>query len=95
MFPHLNSITACSIRQARRIAPEKVSLELGDMLYKMYFMERNMKLLIDYTPTWPILSFLAIAIPEILYIWLLSEKLGIISPVPKLPFVNPGPGHEF
>jgi hypothetical protein len=72
-----------------------MSLQLGDMLYKMYFMERNMKLLIDYTPTWPVLSFSAIAIPEILYIWLLSEKLGIISPVPKLPFVNPGPGYEF
>jgi hypothetical protein len=69
--------------------------KLGDMLYKMYFMERNMKLLVDYSPTWPVLSFSAIAIPEILYIWLLSEKLGIMSPVPKLPFVNPGSGYEF
>ena len=81
-------------RQARRIAPEKMSLQLADILYKMYFMERNIKLLVDYSSSWPVLSFPAYAIPEILYIWLLSEKLEISSPVPKLPFVDPGLGYE-
>lgn len=57
-------------------------------------MERNIKLLADYTSSWPALSFPAYAIPEILYIWLLSEVLKISSPVPKLPFVDPGLGHE-
>ena len=91
---YLNSIHLCVTRQARRIAPEKMSLQLADILYKMYFMERNIKLLVDYTSSWPVLSFPAYAIPEILYIWLLSEVLKISSPVPKLPFVDPGLGHE-
>ena len=80
-------------RQARRIAPEKMSLQLADILYKMYFMERNIKLLVDYSPSWPVLSFPAYAVPEVLFIWLLNERLKISSPVPKLPFVDPGIGY--
>lgn len=84
----------CYNRQARRIAPEKMSLQLADTLYKVFFMERNMKLLVDYNSAWPVLSFPAYVIPEILYIWQLSVKIGITSPVPKLPLVYPGPGYE-
>lgn len=71
-----------------------MSLQLADTLYKVYFMERNMKILVDYSPLWPILNFPAYIIPEILYIWVLSNKLGILSPVPKLTLVNPGAGYE-
>ena len=93
-LPKINN-TLPKTRQARRIAPEKMSIQLADVLYKVYFLERNMKLLVDYTPSWPVLNFSANVIPEILYIWLLSERLGIASPVPKLPLVNPGPGYEY
>lgn len=51
-----------------------------------------MKLLVDYTPSWPLLQFPAFIIPELLYIWLLSDIMGIMSPVPKLPLVYPGQG---
>lgn len=71
-----------------------MSMQLADTLYKVYFMERNMKLLVDYTPLWPIMRFPAFVLPEILYIWLLSGKLGITSPVPKLPLVYPGPDYD-
>ena len=81
-------------RHARRIAPEKMSLQLADTLFKVYFMERNMKLLVDYSPMWPILSFPAYIIPEILYIWVLSNNIGITSPLPKLPLVNAGPDYK-
>ena len=81
-------------RQAKRIAPEKMSMQLADILYKLYFMERNMKLLVDYTASWPLLSFPAYIIPEILYIWVLSTKIRVLSPVPKLPLINPGLEYE-
>ena len=78
------------LRQARRIAPEKMSLPLGDMLYRMYFMERNMKLLIDYTENWPLMNFPGFVLPELLQIFVLSKKLGVTSPIPKIQFVNAG-----
>ena len=53
-----------------------------------------MKLLVDYTSSWPLLSFPAYIKPEILYIWVLSTKISVLSPVPKLPLVNPGPGYD-
>lgn len=69
-------------------------MQFADTLYKVYFMERNVKLIVDYTPSWPLMSFPAFIIPEVLHIWLLSEKLGIRSPVPKLPLVYPGQDYK-
>ena len=71
-----------------------MSMQFPDTLYKVYFIERNVKLIVDYTPSWPLMSFPAFIIPEVLHIWLLSENLGIRSPVPKLPFVYPGQDYQ-
>ena len=55
-------------------------------------MERNMKLLVDYSENWPPMVFPSFALPELLQIFVLSKKLGISCPVPKLPFINAGKG---
>lgn len=51
-------------------------------------MERNMKLLVDYSEKWPLMTFPGFVLPELLQIFVLSEKLGVVSPIPKLPFIN-------
>ena len=53
-----------------------------------------MKLRVGYISLLPLLSFPAYIIPEILYIWVLSTKINVLSPVPKLPLVNPRPGYD-
>ena len=65
-----------------------MSMQLADMLYRIYFMEGNMKLLVDYSENWPSVSFPGFVLPELPQIFVLSKKLGISSPVPKLPFIN-------
>jgi hypothetical protein len=63
-------------------------MQLADMLHRIYFMERNMKLLVDYSEIWPSMVFPGFVLPELLQIFVLSRKLGISSPVPKMPFIN-------
>jgi hypothetical protein len=67
-----------------------MSLRLADILYRVYFLERNIKLLIDYNIEWPNLRFAGHTVAELLMIWVLSKKLNVTSPIPKIPFVDPG-----
>ena len=76
-------LSLVNARQAKRIAPETMSMQFADTLYKVY-----------YTASWPLMSFPAFTIPEVLHIWLLSKNLGIRSPVPKLPLVYPGQDYQ-
>ena len=77
-------------RQVKKISPEKMSLHLADVLYKVYFLERNIRLLIDYDTTWPKQRFSAHTVVDLLSIWVLSQNLKVLSPIPKIPFINPG-----
>ena len=47
-----------------------------------------MKLLVEYSEKWPMMTFPGFVMPELLQIYVLSEKLGVGSPIPKLPFIN-------
>ena len=82
-------------RWIRTTMPEKSGIILCDATHKIYFFETNMSHLIDYDRTWPLLRIGAFAAADALLIYCLSHKLGILSPIPKLPLVKGDPSSKF
>lgn len=75
--------------------PEKAGLMLGDASHKLYIFEVNLRRLIDYDKTWPLLRVSAFSAADLLLIFCLSKRLGVESPVPKLPLLNRDPRGRF
>jgi hypothetical protein len=74
----------------KKYIPKTVSVALVDMILALFFMEHNYNCMVNFSTYWPpeLLQVSARSLPYLLNINTLSLKLGIESPVPKLPFVN-------
>jgi hypothetical protein len=75
----------------RRYLPKQQGLTLADRFVKLFFLETNVGLIIRFDESRPVINIASFMVPDVLMIYLLSNKLEVRSPVIKLPLVNVGP----
>lgn len=87
----INLIILIFVSRLRVFLSRKQGIVLADRVIKLYFLERNIKIIIINEKGWPLLDVASFIVPDLFMIWELSSKLGVESPVPKLPLVDVGP----
>jgi hypothetical protein len=71
-----------------RYFPEVLSLSKADPLLKCLLLEGNISRMVDYDKRWPDIMIPFWLVPDLLLIASMSEKAGIVSPIPKLRLVD-------
>ena len=63
-------------------------MPLGNSKHKLYFLDVNINRLIQYDNRWPDIEVSPWSVSELAWIYCLSTKLGLPSPIPQLPLIN-------
>ena len=63
-------------------------MALADLIVTLFFMLKNFRGMINYCKEWDPMDVPVFNMPDLLNIYMLSEALGVRSPVPKFPLIN-------
>ena len=88
-----STISLC--RWMKKWMPEQSSMQLANPKLKCIFLDVNLARLVDYDKDWPDNRISPWSAPRLMMIYVASKRLGLPSPVPKLPMINSNPRGKF
>jgi hypothetical protein len=79
----------------RVVIPEQCGMVLGNSKHKMYFLDININRLIQYDKRWPDFQVSPWSVSDLAWIFCLSKKLGVPSPIPQLALLHEDAANKF
>ena len=93
IIPDPSRIVNC--RWMKHIMPERCGVLYADMKLKLFFGDTNLARIVAYDRNWPNYQISIFSLVDVVTIDVLSRRLGLESPVPKVPLTNNNPRGKF